>query len=277
MDANKIERVIELYKNGLNPYEIIYTLLVDDMRWSFSRVNSFYDGCRWCWYKTYIEKVRGEGGAFSEYGSFMHSIMEKFDKNELLPWEIVSYYEENYKDNVSEFPKLGKTDLNMIYYDQGLDYLNKYEPDPNWEVVAVEKEINTKIGQYEFIGYIDKLIRDKTDGKLIVLDYKSKNKFKSAEEQKKYARQLYLYSKDVYETYGEYPKMLMFDMFRAGIKVPIIFKQNGYEEAQEWFVNTIDDIYNCREFPVTEDKFFREELCNHRKLKEHYEGARILI
>ena len=143
----------------------------------------------------------------------------------------------------------------------------------NWEVVAVEQEANLVIGGYPFIGYIDLLLRDKTDGKYIILDYKSKAEFKSKDEQKKYARQLYLYAKFVKEFYGEYPKMLIFDMFRMGKKVPIFFKESGVDEALKWVTDTIMEISMTQVFNVTSDDFFGRYLCNYRNDMKHVLGA----
>ena len=52
------------------------------------------------------------------------------------------------------------------------------------------------------------------------------------------------------------PKLLFFNMFRFGREVAIDFNMEDMNEAIDWMVNTIDDIKQCDEFPVTKDKFF---------------------
>lgn len=242
------------------------------MTFSFSRLNSFDNGCKYCWFQNYANRRKDSvQNAFAEYGLMMHEILEGLDKGETMLWDTLPQFEEGFV-KISSFPPNRWVNLRERYYEQGIKYLSEYRFDENHEVISVEENVNVKIGGYNFTGYIDKLIRDKTDGKLIVLDHKSKSEFKSKREQKEYARQLYLYAYAVKEKYGEYPKMLMFNMFRVGMEVPIFFNKEDMNEAVEWMVDTIDEIKNCDEFPVTKDKFFGEELCNFRHDEEHIVG-----
>lgn len=201
----------------------------------------------------------------------MHEILEGLDKGELMLWDTLEIFEEQF-ETIRDFPYNRYVVLRDRYYEQGLDYLGNYELDDRYETVSVEENVNVKINGYKFTGYIDKLMRDKEDGKLIVLDHKSKSDFKSKREQMEYARQLYLYAYAVNEIYGEYPKSLFFNMFRFGREVEIEFVEEDMNEAIKWMVDTIDEIKACDEFPVTEDKFFSEELCNFRHDDEHMKG-----
>ena len=71
-------------------------------------------------------------------------------------------------------------------------------------MVATEEKVETQIEVYNFVGYIDLILRD-SDGYHIV-DHKSKSGFKSISERNAYLRQLYLYSIYVKEKYGEFPR-----------------------------------------------------------------------
>lgn len=272
-----IESVVKYHEQGFSPNEIAYMIAVDNMTWSFSRANSFDGGCKWCWYKGYIEGKRGEGNVFAEFGSLVHNMIEDIYSGKLMIWDVMDKYVEDFNKITFNFPRLGKTDLKETYFNQGYSYFEDFKFNDNWEIVEVELPIETIVGGYKFIGYIDMVIRDKSDGKMIILDHKSKSSFKNKEELKEYARQLYLYSKATYEKYGEYPKMLIFNRFRKKENSPIMFKMSDYEEAQQWLINTIEEIKMCREFPVTEDKFYLEQLCNHRNSEEHKVGEIIKI
>lgn len=246
---------------------------IDGMTWSFSRLNSFSTGCKYCWFERYgNEKYDGEQNAFAEYGTLMHEILEELDNGNIMLWDAIPKFEEGFV-KIGDFPPLGKVNLRETYYRQGIEYLNNYRFDSTYEVISVEERVNVKINGNGFTGFIDKLMRDKTDGKLVILDHKSKSKFKSKKEQQEYARQLYLYAYAVKEKYGEYPKMLLFNMFRYGLEVPIFFKEKDMYEAIEWMDSTIEEIKNCEVFPVTNDKFFREVLCEFRYDKDHKEGG----
>lgn len=271
-----ILKILKYHTEGHTPNEIAYMVAVDNMTWSFSRANSFDSGCKWCWYKGYIEGNRGEGNVFAEFGSLVHNMIEDIYDGKLMIWDVMDYYVEEFNKISFDFPRLGKADLKEIYFNQGYAYFEDFKFNDNWEIVKVELAINTTVDDYKFIGFVDMLIRDKTDGKLIILDHKSKAKFEKG-ELKEYARQLYLYAKGVYEIYGEYPKMLMFNRFRKKEYSPVMFKMSEYEEAQRWLVSTIEDIKMWREFPVTEDDFYLNNLCNHRNKPEHKIGEIIRI
>lgn len=243
------------------------------MTFSFSRLNSFSTGCKYCWFENYANKRKDSvQNAFAEYGLLMHEILEKLDKGEIMLWDTLEMFENGFI-NVSSFPPNKWVNLRETYYKQAIDYFKNYKINDEYEVISVEENVNVEINGHQFTGYIDKLMRDKTDGKLIVLDHKSKAKFNSKREQKEYARQLYLYSYAVKEKYGEYPKMLIFNMFRKGMEVPIFFKEEDMKEAIEWMDKTIEEIGECEAFPVTKDKFFRDELCNFRHDDTHKEGS----
>lgn len=277
IEKKVIESVIKYHSEGFKPNEIAYMIAVDNMTWSFSRANGFDGGCKWCWYKGYIEGNRGEGNVFAEFGSLVHNMIEDIYNGKLMIWDVMDKYVDDFNKITMEFPRLGKTDLKELYFNQGYSYFEDFKFNDNWEIIHVELPIETMVGDYKFIGFIDMVIRDKSDGRLIIQDHKSKSSFKSKKELKEYARQLYLYSKGIYEIYGEYPKMLMFNRFRKKEFSPVMFKEQDFLESQEWLINTINEIKMCREFPVTEDKFYLEQLCNHRNNPDHKIGEIIEI
>ena len=238
------------------------------MCWSFSRLNGF-KSCGYCWFENYANGRRdGTQNAFAEYGLMMHEILEGLDKGELMLWDILPLYEEEFQ-KVGRFPSNKYVVLRDRYYQQGIEYLSNYKHDDRYEVVSVEENVNVNIKGYQFTGYIDKLMKDKKDGKYIVLDHKSKSKFKNPKEQKEYARQLYLYGYAVKQIYGEYPKKLIFNMFRVGDVIEIDFNLDDMNEAIQWMVDTIDEIKECEIFPVIDDYFFGNELCNFREDEAH--------
>lgn len=242
------------------------------MQWSFSRLNSFATGCKYCWFENYANRREdGVQNAFAEYGLLMHEILEKVDKGEIMLWDTLELYKKGFVE-ISSFPPNKWVDLRERYYEQGINFLSNYKLDNNYEVISVEENVNVDINGYQFTGYIDKVMRDKRDGNLVILDHKSKSKFKSKKEQQEYARQLYLYAYAVKQKYGKYPKMLIFNMFRYNTEVPIFFKKDDMYEAIQWMTDVIDEIKNCEVFPVTDDSFFREQLCEFRHDIDHKPG-----
>lgn len=217
--------------------------ILDGMRWSFSSVNT-YNTCPQAFKLGYLDALPRVDNAFSDWGTFMHSIMEAYFNGEVEFFELSQMYVDGYKDNVlCEFPPNKFCDLSERYYTAGKEYLDKFEGlFEDCEVVGVEQKVFLKIEGRPFVGVIDLLLKDGED--YIVADHKSKSAFKSKRELAEYARQLYLYALFVREKYGKWPTKLVFHMVRAGgelVEVP--FVEADAMAAKQWFLDTIDAIY----------------------------------
>ena len=155
-----------------------------------------------------------------------------------------------------------------LYYEQGLNYLRNFGGYPKYKILGVESQFDIAIDDWVFNGIID-LVYEDEQGRLVVHDYKSKSSFKNKAEQKKYARQLYLYSLHIKEKYGKYPDLLRFMMFRKETSVDIPFKTDDLNEAVNWAKNTVKAIRTCWDYSPSCEEFFGNYLCNHRKDCEH--------
>lgn len=240
--------------------------ILDAMTWSYSRVSA-YKTCPRMFKMQYIDDERGVNNAFAEYGTFIHSILEKYYKGKLSIFELANYYKEHYGDNVTaEFPRFGRTDLAESYYNSGLDYLTEYE-DPfsdDEEVIAVEKKINMELNGYRFTGIIDLLLKNKQTGEITIVDHKSHN-FKSKKEIEEYAKQLYLYALATATIFGHYPMKLTFNTFRNGQVISLDFESEKAEEVQKWFTDTIAEIYADEKFEPKKDATFCNTICSVRR------------
>jgi len=275
---SKIKDLMDFKAQGWSDERLAYWLMVSSMKWSFSRVNG-WDGCRACWYQSYIIGDRGEGNAFADYGTISHEILEGYLRGELSDLDLSDEFERRFIEAELDFPPNQYVSLRDSYYKQGMAYFDSVDLLDVYDILDVELPIDVNILGYQTTGFIDLVVRHKKSGKLIVLDHKSKAKFKDADEQKHYARQLYIYSKGVFDKYGEYPSQLVFNRFRKQEYTRIPFKQEDYVEACEWFKNTIEDIKMATEFPVMKERepFFTLYLCNHRNKEWHQQGAVIKL
>lgn len=234
-------------------------------RYSFSKLNSFHT-CKYGYKLRYIDHLVGITNCFSSYGILVHSIMERYANKLLTLDDLSNIYEWEFSTAVPEpFPKSSFCkNMRDLYYEQGLDFLTNFKGYGDSKILCVEKQFDFQIDDWIFNGVID-LVYETPDGKLILQDYKSKSSFKSKKEQKEYARQLYLYSLHIKETYGKYPDTLRFYMFRKNTIVDIPFNEKDFEEAVEWAKSTVQEIRGCWVWNPTCDKFFSENLCNHRE------------
>lgn len=247
--------------------------IIDNMLWSFSRLNSFYN-CPHEWYEKYIMCNYGENGFFGEFGGCCHTVLEKYAKGEISIFDISQEYEKQFAETVvHDAPPNKYVDIKQSYYDKGLDYFDNIDLDlDEFEILGVEKEVRFKIDDKEFIGFIDLLLREKKTGKIIILDHKSasikilKNgKVSKTDQQhvREFIRQLCLYAIPTIEEYGKVDE-LWWNLFkdRKWLKLP--WTQEDHDEAIQWAKDTITLIENEKDYPCKQDYYYCWNLCSQR-------------
>ena len=242
-------------------------------RYSFSKLSSWWV-CPYGWKLRYIDHQPGIGNAFSSYGTFVHSIMERYANGEVDIWDLPRIYEWEFDTAVPEkFPYNQYVVLRDSYYKQGLEFLKAFQGYDDYKILGVEQNFDTDIDDWVFNGIIDLILEDK-NGKLIIRDYKSKASFKNEAEKREYARQLYLYSTYVYNKFGRFPDELQFLMFRKNDLVQIPFNKNDFNESIKWAKDTVKTIREAFDYPPRCEDFYAANLCNHREYCE-LRGRRI--
>lgn len=231
--------------------------------YSFSKLSTF-EQCKYQYYLNYIEKRKGEPNAFSQYGTFIHSILERHGKGELGAWELLDEYVDNYwKEVTYPFPYNKYADLSKSYYNDGYLFLQSFDGLDDLDILEVETRFKEPLDDFFYTGVIDITYRD-TEGGIVIRDWKSKSKFANKKEQAKYANQPLSYGLHIMRKYKEEPKALQFFMFRRQNIVEIPFNQQEYENAVGWIRNTVKEIRECEEFVASPNEFFCSNLCNFR-------------
>lgn len=243
-------------------------IILDDFKWSFSKLNTF-DTCKYGFYLQYIEGREGIQNSFAQFGTCCHQILEMYAKNEIELFELVNQYEKLYPEIVTErFPPNKYVDLGENYYNQGLEYFTNFNGfDDIGEVVGVEKFIEFNIGEYEFCGFIDLILKSNND-KIIIVDHKTKGKM-TKKEQNKYLKQFYLYSVPLIEEYKNNPESLRFNMVRFQNWIVEPFDSRKLEETKEWASNTIKDIYKEKDWKPCSNSYFCNFVCGQRRNCEY--------
>lgn len=254
-------------------------------RWSYSRATCF-GHCKYEFYLDYIinddNQYLSEGNFYAEVGSYVHEILAMIFNGELKVEDALQYYIDNYDNYVCY--KVKKSTMEKSY-ETIADYFASLDIEwlKDYEILGVELEQRFTVDGYDFIGFIDLLLRDKRDGKIVVLDHKSseypfkKNgevKKKSQQSFESYKRQMYLYCHAIHQTYKEFPKEITWNHFKdGGVFATIPFIQSEYEEAIKWFKDTIKTIELEEEFEPSEDFFYCTNLCNFRHSCEYRKAA----
>ena len=244
--------------------------IIDTMRLSFSRCNY---SCLYEFYLHYIECNEGTDSFFGQYGTFCHLILQKYAEGELGLFELASYYEDHFDEEVwMDAPYIKGGDLKENYFYKGLEFFENLEPFlDNYEVLGVEKEIHFTVGGHNFIGFIDLLLREKDTQRIVIWDWKSgslkllKNgKVSGAKKEQEhfmeFKRQLYLYSIPIIEEYG-HVDALHWGLFKDGNNIEIPWDKKEFEEAVSWVEKQIQNLYDRDEWPPKDDASDKDYYC----------------
>lgn len=211
---------------------------------------------------------------FSDYGSFMHKVIEMYLRGQLKKSELTSHYLLNFKKEVIGKPPT--RDIFKSYFEQGLSYLNSFNF-PYEKTLAIEQKYNFTIDDVKFTGVIDCVPEDSNG--LIVLDNKSralkarsgrKKPTKSDRELDEYLKQLYIYSVPVKAEYGKYPSRLEFNCFRAQELISEPFDEEAFENAKEWALRTIDKIIENDDWSPDMEYWKCRYLCDKNHQCEYF-------
>lgn len=254
---------------------------VSDMVWSYSRLSAF-EQCRYQFYLKYIVSddslYLAEGNFYTEAGSYVHHILEMVLKGELSVDDAGQYYIDHYDENV--FYKTKPSAMERSYETCAAFFGDlTLKPLHGHDILGVEQEIQTTINGHKLLGYIDLLLRDMRDNRLVIVDHKSNRcmlsrrtnqPLKSMEQQfDTYKHQMYLYCHAVNELYGEFPHKIVWHHFKDNACDVIPFRQSEYEQTLRWLDDTIAQIEHEEEFSPTVDFFYCNNLCPFRNSCEY--------
>lgn len=245
--------------------------IIDNMTWSFSRINGFFGNCKREWHDHYILCEPSCDSFDGQIGGAAHETFEAYFKNEISEFEMSNYFEKLYKEKVTipcPYPN-GDTKFPKI-----LEYFNNFSFDKNrYEILGVEQEVRFKIAdKYDCVGFIDLLYKDKETNEITLMDHKSSsikvlkngNISKSdLEHFEAFKRQQYLYSKVVLEKYGSVSK-LRWNMFKDGNYIEIPWTKKEMDETFKWAEDTIKAIEKEKEYPAEPNFYFCSNLCSIR-------------
>lgn len=241
-----------------------YKFLTEDMTWSYSRITCF-DDCPYKWFLKYIYGAESKPLFFAQYGSFVHKILELYYKEFLPPEKAAAYFINNFDSAVSESAPARA--IQLSYLNSGVRYFSSLPPVPG-DVCCVEGKLNFKIDKFDFVGFTD-LIRNGdtlsvTDHKSRALTPRSKKTkaLKRDAELDRYLRQLYIYSKPIYEKLGKFPDILRFNCFRTGTIIEEPFLENQYKEALSWAENSVCKIINNDDWSPRPNMWYCKYLCD---------------
>lgn len=236
--------------------------------YSYSQLTAF-DSCPFSVYLSKIERVPQIPNGFAEQGTLVHDLIDKWAKGEITAEALPSEFKRRYPlEVVTDFPAmLEAKGFGEKSYEQCLSYFENFDCFEGYEIIGTETQFRTEIDGRPFQGIVDMVMRDKATDELIVLDHKSKSLSSFKKEEDEMYRQQLIYSKYIYEKYGEYPAILMFNLFKSNVKMSRPFTMDAYEATLEWAAKTIHAIEDAELMDWLETKtpdFFCQEICSCR-------------
>ncbi len=249
-------------------------LLDENHVYSYTQLCTFAE-CPYAFYLQKIERPKPElvNNAFASLGSFIHELIDQWAKGLIKAEDLPAEYKKRYKESVPEaWPRmLAAKGYAEKAYNQGLEYFRNFDCFDGYKIIGTETKFKTDIAGRPFVGVVDMVMEDKSNGELIVLDHKSKSmkEFKKTENEM-YKQQL-LYSKYIHDEYGKWPDRLMFNLFKEpnNCRMSRPFTKEDFVEAYTWATDAIERIekYELMDFFETKKSdFFCTEICSCRKI-----------
>lgn len=240
--------------------DMIYRPLIEGMRWSYTRVHSFAQ-CKYGWFLKYIHGSKKEDRFYASYGTFMHKLIELYNRRMFTANELQGIFLNRFsKDVKGDRPS---DSVVSKYIHAGVEYFKDLKPYP-FRIIAVEERIDFEIDDIRLVAVVDAIGLDE-DGEYIIVDNKSRDlrpRSKRAKPTKndtdldEMLRQLYIYAEAVRYKYGKYPKKLCFNCFKSRTFVEEPFQKERLDEAVSWLKDQVEGIKSEEEFLPNPEYFF---------------------
>lgn len=222
--------------------------------------------CPYGFLLNYIKRTDKKPMFFSDYGTFMHKLIEQYLRGFLEKDELLNAYLCGFQKNIRG--KAPNSKIFKSYFEQGYDYLCNIDF-PYLSPVGVEQRVDFFVGDKPFTGIIDCVAID--DGNLVILDNKSralkprsgkKKPTVSDQELDRYLRQLYLYSIPIEQLHHTYPIRLEINCFRTGQLISEPFRAGELEKTKKWALQTIDAITSNEDWSPKIDYWKCRYICD---------------
>lgn len=244
--------------------EVSYRPLIEDMIWSYSRIECFND-CPYKFFLKYISKCEESDKFYASYGSFMHKLIENYYRGLLSKEDMLTEFLTGFSESVKGIRP--QESIVQKYIRCGIEYLTGFQPF-EYPMVDVEKRVDFEIDGLKFVGYIDYL--GEKDGEYYIIDNKSRDlkpRSKRAKPTNKdkeldsMLKQLYLYSAAIKQEYGKFPKALCFNCFKSGAFIEEPFQKEAYLDTIEWAKRSIESIKEADDFYPNREFFVCSYIC----------------
>ena len=256
-----------------------WSFIVENITFSFSSVTSF-ETCKGGWKLNYIDKKDGISNFFAQYGNLIHDCLEKYFRRELDSFELSEYYRTTYDTVITASPPTYPAGMADNYREQGQDFFDRFfYPIGDYDVLAVEASASFIIPfagrEVKFIAKPDLLLKEKSTGKVFLIDFKTSNPFRKykdtrVEDKRKtegYYKQLYVYAHAIRETMGVNVDVMSLWFPRMDAFLNKTWNEFDELETLNWLKSGIENILAEEDFSYNKsNEYFCMNLCSVRHL-----------
>ena len=140
--------------------DVSYRPLIEDMTWSYSRLSSF-ESCPYKWFQSYILDEEESPMFYASYGSFIHSLLEKYYSGKMTANELPTAFLLGFSAEVrGERPP---QETVRKYIALGTEYFRDFRPLP-FTIRSVEEELHFELCGSPFVAFLD--VVGEKDGRL---------------------------------------------------------------------------------------------------------------
>lgn len=240
-------------------------VIPDGFKFSFSCLESF-NNCSLCWKMHYLDKLEEDQNYYAEYGTAAHEVLEGWAKGEIPEFALAEEWESAYDKHVKHAPPPYPKGMAEKNYKLAEKYFETFDGfGSQYEVASAEEQFEIDVDGYTVRGLADLVLLDKTDGRYVIIDHKTKSSASMDKDRDTYVHQLYIYAMYVYKRFGQYPKWMAFSLIKDnGRLVKEQFSMDGLERTKKWILDTIDQIKHSKEWIAGGSSYFCQFICGFR-------------
>ena len=250
--------------------------MLENFSFSYSSANT-YESCPQQFKLLYLDRVPRVNNFYSDFGSFVHLVAEKYFKGELEIWDMLSYYEDNYYEQVKTSPPSFLENSTSTYYESGRLFFENFNFDRNeYEIIITEGFLKGTEQGINFVIKPDLIFRNKSTEDVVILDFKTseiikKNKKTGKETTDKeklngYKKQMNLYIYFIHSLTGLPINKCKLWFVRSNTTYEWDYDQYEGIETLEWFISTAKKAQQETEWIANNsNQFMCNVLCSARE------------
>lgn len=242
----------------------------EGFNFSYSSISTYIQ-CPYAFKLSYIDKSERVNNFFSEFGSFIHDILERYFSKKADIFELLDIYEKEYYNKVITKlpPFLSK--LTKSYYDAGYKFFEEFDFDrEEYEILETEEYVKGIDNNIGIVIKPDIIFKKLNDDSIIIMDFKTseiigKNGQLYQDKLDGYKKQLNIYIYYLWQFKNLEIKRGRLWFIRSNSVYEWDYDPYSGIDDITWFIDTAKNILEEEKWEAKPEKFFCNVLCSVRE------------